>query len=204
MPLRAHAFVDGAYLCKLANELGEPWPNPAVLARKVVEIRTRDWCGTGDIRSMGLARTVYFDGRPDDSEQVDERLQAYWSAVELSDDSHVEMGSVRRGAQTSKYHQKGVDVLLAVRMLSGAHHRIFDVAILVSGDEDFAPVVEEVQRHGVMVTVVAGRHNLASRLRIAADRVVELPWQGLGTWPALRDSSGRLFDHELKGAGPHG
>ena len=42
--------------------------------------------------------------------------------------------------------EKGVDVQLAVHMLAAAYDNLFDIAILVSNDGDFAPAVVEVQR----------------------------------------------------------
>ncbi len=47
--------------------------------------------------------------------------------------------------------EKGVDVKLASHMLVFAFDNQYDVAVLVSGDGDFAPVVEEVQRLGKVV-----------------------------------------------------
>jgi len=55
--------------------------------------------------------------------------------------------------------EKGVDVALACRMLSLAHHNAYDTAILVSGDADILPAVQEVRRLGrrVMVTCFEDR-----------------------------------------------
>lgn len=47
--------------------------------------------------------------------------------------------------------EKGVDVKLASHMLVFGFDNQYDVAVLVSGDGDFAPVVEEVQRLGKVV-----------------------------------------------------
>jgi uncharacterized protein (TIGR00288 family) len=41
--------------------------------------------------------------------------------------------------------EKGVDVNLAVDMVSNAYNNKFDIAILVSNDADFVPAVLEVQ-----------------------------------------------------------
>jgi uncharacterized LabA/DUF88 family protein len=55
-------------------------------------------------------------------------------------------------------------------MLEGAFTRLFKVAILITADSDFVPVVEAVRRRGVMV-VVAASEPLAGELRRVADRV---------------------------------
>lgn len=41
-----------------------------------------------------------------------------------------------------RYEVKGADVHLANDMLVGAYENLYDVAILISGDEDFVPVVK--------------------------------------------------------------
>lgn len=49
------------------------------------------------------------------------------------------------------YVEKGVDTLLAVDMLSMAYKSAYDVAILVTADADFVPVVNEVKSFGKCV-----------------------------------------------------
>jgi uncharacterized LabA/DUF88 family protein len=68
-----------------------------------------------------------------------------------------------------------VDTLIAVHMLVGAYSEIYSVAVLVSGDADFVPVVNEVRRRGVMVVVAAMEDgSLSEDLRRAADRFVPI------------------------------
>ncbi len=45
--------------------------------------------------------------------------------------------------KTDKYHEKGVDVLMAVDLLAGACENIYDTAILVSSDTDLIPAIEK-------------------------------------------------------------
>lgn len=47
--------------------------------------------------------------------------------------------------KTDDYHEKGVDVLIAVDLLAGAHENKYDVAILVSSDTDLIPAIEKVR-----------------------------------------------------------
>lgn len=46
---------------------------------------------------------------------------------------------------------KQVDISLCVEMLSHAHRRHYEIAILVAGDEDYIPLVHAVQREGARV-----------------------------------------------------
>ena len=60
----------------------------------------------------------------------------------------------RKVGGLSVFEEKGVDIDLAVDMLSGAFEDRYDTAILVSSDGDFKPVVQAVQRRGKRVEYV--------------------------------------------------
>ncbi|MEK6898549.1 MAG: NYN domain-containing protein [Nanoarchaeota archaeon] len=46
---------------------------------------------------------------------------------------------------------KGDDVCLTTDIISGAYENLYDIAILVSGDEDFVPAIKAVQKIGKRV-----------------------------------------------------
>jgi hypothetical protein len=50
-----------------------------------------------------------------------------------------------------EYKQKGVDGLIAIDMLSKAYEDHYDIAILITGDEDFHPIVRSVKDTGKRV-----------------------------------------------------
>jgi len=64
------------------------------------------------------------------------------------------------------------DVEMAVDMLTMADR--LDVVAIVSGDADFARVVEEIQSKGVRVEVVAFAGSTSQEMRSLADRYVEV------------------------------
>ena len=43
------------------------------------------------------------------------------------------------------YHEKGVDVKLAVDLLVGAYDDLYDVAIIVSSDTDLIPAIQKIK-----------------------------------------------------------
>ncbi len=65
--------------------------------------------------------------------------------------------------------EKGVDVQLAVDMLQFAVSNTYDVAILVSGDGDFAPAVEAVKKLGKHVELGRVEKQPCNRLRDVCD-----------------------------------
>ena len=68
--------------------------------------------------------------------------------------------------------QKAVDTLLVTDLLVGIFTNLFEIAILLGGDQDFVPAVIEAKRRGVMVVVMAEERSLGDDLRRAADRVL--------------------------------
>jgi uncharacterized LabA/DUF88 family protein len=81
-----------------------------------------------------------------------------------------------RGIETPNVYskQKGrrskrVDISLATDMLQHAHRDNYDIAILVSGDGDFVPLVEAVKAEGKRVALWALSSGLSPTLRMAAD-----------------------------------
>lgn len=65
--------------------------------------------------------------------------------------------------------QKEVDVAMAVQMVAHALKNNYDVAIVVSGDRDFIPAIQEVQAAGKRVEVAAFRDSLSDEMERQAD-----------------------------------
>lgn len=57
-----------------------------------------------------------------------------------------------------QYHEKGVDVLMAVDLISGAYENEFDTAILVSSDTDLIPALKKVRKLGKKIIYVGFGH----------------------------------------------
>ncbi len=72
------------------------------------------------------------------------------------------------------YSEKGVDVSLVTEMLLGAWDGTYDVAILVSGDGDYATSVRELVRRGKKVEVFSFAHNTSRELKDSGSRFVDL------------------------------
>jgi uncharacterized LabA/DUF88 family protein len=70
--------------------------------------------------------------------------------------------------------EKGVDIFMAVDMLKYAYDDIYDVAIVVSGDGDFAEAVEAVKDLGKHVEHAYFRNAPTTALKIACDKHIPL------------------------------
>jgi len=69
---------------------------------------------------------------------------------------------------------KGVDIQLCVDVLSHVYNGNTDAILLMSGDGDYEPLVQEVLKAGVQVFLSAFSNGLNPRLRYIADALCEL------------------------------
>jgi len=60
--------------------------------------------------------------------------------------------------KTDNYHEKGVDVLIAVDLLVGAYENIYDIIILVSSDTDLIPAIEKARRMKKKIEYIGFSH----------------------------------------------
>jgi len=76
--------------------------------------------------------------------------------------------------KAEKPFEKGVDILIATDMLTNALRDCYDTAILVSGDGDFAPVLEEITRAGKQIENAVFISSRSDALVSASDLFIEL------------------------------
>ncbi len=86
------------------------------------------------------------------------------------------------------YEQKEVDVSLAVEMMEHALMNHYDVAIVVSGDRDYIPVIQKVQAAGKRVEVASYEEFISSdrELPMTADvyhKLKEIPFIAMSSPP---------------------
>jgi len=59
-------------------------------------------------------------------------------------------------------------------MLKFAFMNVYDIAILVSGDNDFAEAVKVVKDRGIQVEIVAFEHTIGRDLKMLADKFTSI------------------------------
>ncbi len=70
--------------------------------------------------------------------------------------------------------EKGVDVMLVTDMLVGAFRKVYDTAILCSGDKDYVYTVKAIKDMGQRVEVASFENSISKELRLSADRFISL------------------------------
>jgi uncharacterized LabA/DUF88 family protein len=129
------------------------------------------------------ARQAYYE--TDLTQLMDEATRAYYYTSVQGDDARLEavekalwdLGFKPRVFKKPKGSKsKGVDITLARDLLAHAFQCHLDVAVLVAGDADYVPLVEEVQRLGkvVFVAFFAASDGLNPRLREASDAFLSM------------------------------
>ncbi len=78
---------------------------------------------------------------------------------------------------------KGVDIAITKDMLAHAFRQNYEIAVLIAGDGDYVPLVEEVKRLGKRVHVrFFESDGLHPDLKRASDRFVDLTEQFIKQW----------------------
>lgn len=120
-----------------------------------------------------LVRTYYYNC-PVDSKNDPERhkqQQRFFDRLRNTPYLEVVLGRLQR-KNDGRVIEKGVDVKLAVHILHKAYFNQYDVAILVSGDADFAGAVQAVKDFGKHVELAYFPGQKCYKLREVADRTI--------------------------------
>lgn len=124
-----------------------------------------------------LIRTYYYNA-PYDQQAEPERYrdqQRFFQSLHHTPYLTLKFGRLVPRAGT--YIQKGVDTRLSTDMLTNAFMDNYDVAILVSGDGDFEPVVEGVKEAGKNIIIATFDVGQSYALFKAADDRIQLDRQ---------------------------
>lgn len=70
--------------------------------------------------------------------------------------------------------EKGTDINVAVHMLAKAYTNAYDIAILVSGDTDYVPVIEQLHNLGKIVVLATLPHQNISKYQTLYDQHIKI------------------------------
>lgn len=119
-----------------------------------------------------LVRTYYYNAALSTKHDAvkAQKQQRFFETLRRLPYFDVRLGRLEPRGNT--FVEKGVDIAIAVDMLSMAVHDVYDTAILVSSDGDFAKAVSAVCDTGKHVEVAC--FEKAYHLKQAADKVIPL------------------------------
>ncbi|MFQ5933939.1 MAG: NYN domain-containing protein [Dehalococcoidia bacterium] len=126
------------------------------------------------LRGRTLLRTYYYNILQDSRRKP----QAYWQQQKflsiLYSTPYLEVRLGRSAYRRGVAIEKGVDIRLATDMLELAWRNLYETAILVSGDGDFAYAVQTVKNIGKFVEVACFESNQSRDLLEASDAIIAL------------------------------
>ena len=150
-------FIDGSNLYHaLRNNFGRHDLNYAEFTSKL--------CG-----SRRLFRTYYYNVLQDPTQRPDghREQQEFLDVLRKTPYIEVRLGGTKTSQGVSV--EKGIDVMLATDLLYFAWNDFYDVAILVSGDADFAYAMQAVKNKGKHVEVAYFESGVSKDLLEVAD-----------------------------------
>jgi uncharacterized LabA/DUF88 family protein len=164
---RAMVFVDGENLAirygAMLEERGEN-PHSEVTYEKDVLVWRAAW-GHMTQGRPAVVRKYFYTSVQGGSECI-ERVQRTLKGVGFE--------TPRVFRKDKKLRSKKVDITLSTDMLLHAARKHYDIAVLITGDADFIPLIEAVQGEGARVLVWALSSGLSPALKIVADEMLSL------------------------------
>ena len=119
--------------------------------------------------SRRLFRAYYYNVLQDATQRADaaREQQEFLSALRDTPYLEVRLGSLKLSQGIPV--EKGVDVMLVTDLLEFAWKDLYDVAVLVSGDSDFAYALQAVKNMGKYVEVACFESNVSKDILSVAD-----------------------------------
>jgi uncharacterized LabA/DUF88 family protein len=152
-------FIDGENLAiRYKAELGERQPATHVKHIPDVMVWSRFASRVSDSEEY-VRRHYYTSARGDEDSRTAIELQLKDLGIEAP-----RVFPRRRSGRS-----KRVDITLATEMLTHAHRKNYDIAVLVAGDEDYVPLVEAVKAEGRRVALWALGSGLSESLVRSVD-----------------------------------
>jgi uncharacterized LabA/DUF88 family protein len=115
-----------------------------------------------------LIRPYYFDSyRPGEKESK----EGFYHFLRTNG-FRVETNALRE--RDGYYVEKGADIGLATELIAQGFNDSYDVAVVVTGDDDFSQAIRYVQDQGKIVEVASFDANFSANLKEVADRTTVL------------------------------
>lgn len=140
-------FIDGGYL---REYLKKRWGNDKFTAEKLEEHLIDFLRGPPLLVTHAeLIRTYYYDAIVSESQKERDEQQEFFKSLRRISFLETRLGQLVKSEKGNR--QKGVDILVAIDMLSKAYENHYDVSVLFAGDADFLELVKAVKDAGKRV-----------------------------------------------------
>jgi uncharacterized LabA/DUF88 family protein len=155
-------FIDGANMFHASSNL-----KIKINYKKLIEILRKDrW----------LLRAYFYTGVPTGNlpKEIYEDYKKQKGFLNELQNLGIKVKTIPLKKTPEGFIEKGIDILIATDMVSLAFRNAYDTAILVSGDSDYIPVIEEIQSLGKRVENASFKRESSYNLRKVCDDFLEL------------------------------
>lgn len=113
------------------------------------------------INNDKLVKSCYYVGAIRTEKGNRKSYKLFKNQIKLFGHLHKQNIQIYRGyiLKTDAYHEKGVDVKIAIDILIGAYENLYDKVILLSSDTDLLPAIEKAVSLGKTIQYVGFSHN---------------------------------------------
>lgn len=158
-----YLFIDGAYLREVLRQISQTYFGGDTI--------TLDF----DTFTNGFQKKFYYDCLPpkkysENREDYEIRIKPqieFYNKLRSLNGFHVFLGTT--SSEGGRARQKGVDIMIAVHMLTHCFRRNMEKATLLTGDLDFKPLIESLVQDGMDVTLWFNDASTSKELVYAAD-----------------------------------
>jgi uncharacterized LabA/DUF88 family protein len=162
-PPKNYLFIDGGYFRKYLEFLSTRYFKSQEIIFKYENFKPE------------FEKVFYYDCLPakksnEAKSEYETRLQEqinFFSKLRMIDGFHVYEGSM--SGKDGKARQKQVDIMISVHMLSHTIRGNMEKTTLIAGDLDFKPLIDELIREGMYVTLMFDKRSANEELIYAAD-----------------------------------
>lgn len=161
-------FIDGGYLRGIIKPANITEVDFSKLSAWLIK-----QTGGAVIRGEHI-RTYYYDATvsPDDDADEYSKRNSDFDIINNCDHVQLRLGRLIKGRDGLR--QKGVDVLLAIDMITKAYEHQYEIAVLLAGDDDFLDVVNTVKAEGRRVYGAFEAKSASKRLIDSFDKRIML------------------------------
>jgi uncharacterized LabA/DUF88 family protein len=171
-----YLFIDGAYLREVLNQQSQTYFSGDTITLNF------------DTLTSGFQKKFYYDCLPpkrsgESREDYESRIKTqidFYNKLRSLNGFHVFLGTT--ASEGGRARQKGVDIMIAVHMLTHCFRRNMEKTTLLTGDLDFKPLIESLVQDGMDVTLWFEDISTSKELVYAADSQRDLSVLSLQTY----------------------
>lgn len=165
---RVMVFYDGGYIIKNLHDL---FPNEKLTEINLAILAQELKIEAANPMNPDFIRAYYYDALPDNASEISEHRKLILENIRTSHYFQLRKGRLAKSKNKNEpERQKRVDTLIAIDMLAKAYENYYDVAVLVSGDDDFFDIVESVKDAGKRVYGVYFDGHISKDLQDSFDK----------------------------------